>query len=404
MASIKVAMIAPPWLPIPPGGYGGIENVLDALIPELMKLGVRVELFSVGESTIKASKNHALYETGQYAYIHKPQYDSLPITVAHLVFALHTIRKDGNFDVIHDHNGFLGPLAFAGAPQSLPPFVHTIHGPSFTTPDRLELGIPDNLKMWREYGKVEGLHFVPISQALADAAPKELQPRLLPVVHNMINVDEMPFVAKKSDYFITLARFHPEKGQELAVKACLDLGYNLKMAGAMAGIKEPRKIMMELANPLSSLRGLSDFRYFSDKIFPHLSDQIQNLGEIAGKHKLEVISRAKALLFPIQWDEPFGMAAIEALACGTPVVAMNRGALPEIIEHGVNGFLANNYKELKKYMQLVDQIDPEVCRTSVQQKFSAQKVAQCYLERYKTVIDMAKKAKRRRLARKLVKV
>ncbi|HEU5187475.1 MAG TPA: glycosyltransferase family 4 protein [Candidatus Saccharimonadales bacterium] len=404
MASIKVAMIAPPWLAVPPEGYGGIENVLYALIPELRKLGVKVELFATGDSTLEADKNHSLYETGQYAFIHKPQYDSLPISVAHLLFALNTIREDGSFDVIHDHNGFLGPLAFAGASEDLPPFMHTIHGPSFTTPDRLELGIPDNLRMWREFGKVERVYFVPISQALADAAPKELQPRLLPVVHNMINVEQLPFVAKKDDYFITLARFHPEKGQAMAVKACLDLGYKLRMAGAVAGIKEPRKVIMELANPLSSLRGLNDFRYFSDQIFPHLSRQIRNMGEVGGEEKIKLISRAKALLFPIQWDEPFGMAAIEALACGTPVVAMNRGALPEIIEHGVNGFLANSFSEFKKYMQRIDQIDPAMCRESVTSKFSAEKVAQCYVDRYKTVINLAKRAKVRRMARKLVSV
>ncbi|HSE29298.1 MAG TPA: glycosyltransferase family 4 protein [Candidatus Saccharimonadales bacterium] len=386
---LRVAMIAPPWLPIPPAGYGGIENVLYALIPELMKLGVKIELFATGDTTLKTDKNHWVYKTGQYEYIHKPQYDSLPISVAHMLEAINTIREDGGFDVIHDHNNFLGPLAFAFADKSLPPVVHTIHGPCFTTPDRIAMGIPDNMRMWRRFGTAN-VHFVPISQALADAAPKELKPRLLPVVHNMINVEQFPFVQKKSDYFITLARFHPEKGQAIAVKVCQDLDYKLKMAGAVAGITSPRKLSMELANPLSDFRGTVDFRYYSDRIFPHVADNIEYVGEVAGEHKLRFISKAKALLFPIQWDEPFGMAAIEALACGTPVVSMDRGALPEIIDHGVNGFLAKNYREFKKYTQMVDQIDPVACRESVKRKFSAELVAKCYVERYRTVIALNK--------------
>jgi glycosyltransferase involved in cell wall biosynthesis len=231
------------------------------------------------------------------------------------------------------------------------------------------------------------VHIVPISQALANAAPKELRPRLMPVVHNSVNVNQFPFVADKQDYFITLARFHPEKGQALAVQACLKLGQRLKMLGSVAGIASPKKVLLELANPLSELRGLTDFRYYSDRIFPHLQEGlIEHLGDVSGQAKLDVISNAQALLFPIQWEEPFGMAAIEALACGTPVISMARGALPEIIEHGVNGFLAHNMKEFMQYMRRIDQIDPAACRQSVVRKFSAPVLAKKYLQRYKTVL------------------
>src|SRR4026207_2492601 len=112
---MRIAMLAPPRLPVPPVGYGGIENVLYAIIPELIKLGVKVELFTVGESTLPVTRKHFLYQTGHYAHIHKSQYDSLPISIAHLLFALNTITADGGFDLIHDHNGFLGPMLFAHA-------------------------------------------------------------------------------------------------------------------------------------------------------------------------------------------------------------------------------------------------------------------------------------------------
>jgi glycosyltransferase involved in cell wall biosynthesis len=390
VASLRVAMIAPPWLSIPPSGYGGVENVIAALVPELLKLGAKVELFTTGNSTLPATKTHWLYEEGQYDKIHKPWYDVLPIYNAHLMFALNTILDSGKFDVIHDHSGFLGPTLFSYAHPGLPPIIHTLHGPPFTTPDRLQLGIPDNLPMWKQFRPSNKLFFVGISKALTLNAPKSLQRLLLPCVHNAVDIAQFPFIKKKSDYFVTLARFHPEKGQHIAVRACIDLGHKLKMAGGVGEIMNARKVIMELANPLSKYRSLLDFRYFSDEIFPHLQDGIiEHLGEVTGPRKLDIIGRARALLFPIQWDEPFGMAAIEALACGTPVIAMARGALPEIIEHGVNGFLAKTEKEFRTYMARIDEIDPAECRKSVEERFSAHIMAKGYMERYRTAIQRA---------------
>lgn len=385
---LRVAMIAPPWLPIPPKGYGGIENVLAGLVPELMKLGAEVELFATGDSKIKATKRHWIYKTGQYGQIHKPQYDALPISIAHLQYALNIIKEDGAFDVIHDHNGFIGPLLFYNIDSGLPPVIHTLHGPPFSKPDRRSLDIPDNLLMWRQFKKTKGLRLVPISKALAKAAPRNLKAQLLPAVHNAVIVDDFPFSGKKDDYFITLARFHPEKGQHIAVKACVELGLPLKMAGGVNDIMSAKQLILELGNPLSQYRTDIAFRYFSDNIFPYLEPAwIEHLGEVQGNRKLNLIKKAKALLFPIQWEEPFGMAAIEALACGTPVIAMARGALPEIIEHGVNGFLAKNQTEFKHYMTKIGGIDPAACRASVKQRFSAEIMAKKYLKLYESLIS-----------------
>jgi glycosyltransferase involved in cell wall biosynthesis len=160
------------------------------------------------------------------------------------------------------------------------------------------------------------------------------------------------------------------------------------MAGPVYNLRKKSQVMLEIANPASTYRTFVDFRYFSDKIVSNLySRNIEYVGEVAGEEKIKFISKAKALLSPIQWDEPFGMSIIEALACGTPVVSMARGALPEIIQHGYNGFLAKNYDEFKKYMTMVDQIDPANCRKSVKEKFSARMMAQQYINRYKEVID-----------------
>jgi glycosyltransferase involved in cell wall biosynthesis len=384
---MKIAMVAPPWLPIPPVGYGGIENVLAALIPALMDEGAEVELFTVGETTLKANKNHWLYEKGQYDYIHAPMYDSLPIPMAHTFFAFNTIKAAGDFDVIHTHNGFVDLLASAYV-SGLPPILHTLHGPPFTTPDRLALNLADSTLMWEQIGKSfsKSLNVVGISKALMANAPRELKRILLKPVHNGINPSDFPFVAKKDDYFVTLARSHPDKGQGIAVRLCHELGYRLRLAGVVADMARPKQVLMELANPLSKYRGLADFRYFSDQIFPYLNGNIEYVGDVSGQNKLDFLGRAKALLFPIQWDEPFGMAPVEALACGTPVVSMARGALNEIIQHGVNGFLARTEAEFKHYMQRVDEIDPAACRKSVEDNFSARHMAREYIKRYKTLI------------------
>lgn len=390
--AIRVAMIAPPWLPIPPSGYGGVENVLNGLVPALMRLGVEVVLFTVGDSKIRASAKHWVYQTGQFSEIHKPSYDAMAVYVAHLLKALEVIREDGQFDIIHDHNTCVGPLVFAYAENCLPPAIHTIHNPPFTTDDYKRPGIPDNRPMWRQLAKTaKRLHLVGISRAMDDAAPKEVRHLMLPPVHNAVVVDDFPFVSKKSDYFITLARFHPEKGQHIAIRACQKLGFKLKMAGNVGDISTKQRLMLELANPLSPYRSLTDFRYYSDHIYPHTLDpSIEYMGEVSGQHKLEFISHAKALLFPIQWEEPFGMAPIEAMASGTPVVAMARGAMPEIIEHGVNGFLAKNEKEFTQYVERVGEIDPVACRQSVEKNFSAEIMAERYLAHYKTVIGQSK--------------
>ena len=388
---MKIAMIAPPWLPVPPVGYGGIENVLAVLIPALMEQGAHVELFTVGDTTIKATRNHVLYPEGQYNYIHHPMYESLPIPAAQTFFALNKVLAAGDFDVIHSHNDLTDILAAAYA-NDLPPVVHTLHGPPFTTPDRLELGLPDNLPLWKQLGasqrltRQKNLFIVCISQTLAGNAPRGLRPLLLRPVHNGVDPTQFPFVSKKSDYFVTLARSHPDKGQGIAARVCSKLGLKLKLAGVVGSMNRPKQVMLELANPLSRYRSLIDFRYFSDEVFPYLDDTIEYVGDLSGQNKLDFLSHARALLFPIQWEEPFGMAPIEALACGTPVVAMARGALPEIIEHGVNGFLAKNEVEFEHYMLRVDEIDPAACRKSVEDKFSAECMAYEYLKRFNTAI------------------
>lgn len=390
---LRIAMIAPPWLAIPPFGYGGIENVLDVLLPALNQLNIEVELFTIKKTKLKCAKQHYLYNDEQYRYIHQPIYESLPILLAHTMFALNHIRQSGNFDIIHDHNGFIGPFLASLKDNTLPPILHTLHGPPFSINDINETikvsSVPSNLPMWQELAKSKptNLGLVCISELMHRKAPKNLRPFLLEPIHNGVNPNNFLYSNQKEDYFLTLARSNPDKGQAIAVKICRELKYNLKLAGLVCDMTKPKQVMLELANPLSKYRVMPDFRYFSDQIFPYLNSKIKYIGDVGGVKKLSILSKAKALLFPIQWDEPFGMAPIEALACGTPVIAMAKGALPEIIEHGVNGFLAKNESEFKKYMTLINTIKPSDCRKSVEKKFSAETMANKYLTSYKTLLS-----------------
>lgn len=387
MAKLRVAMMAPPWLKIPPKGYGGIEYVVNGLVVELKKLDVDVELFTVGETAIPGIKTHFYYEKGQYNHISMPLYDVVTIPVTQILFSLNYIREAGDFDIIHDHNGFLGPAITAYLdPRYFPRVLHTTHGP-FSNDAMVANGMPDNRPTYAQFTNNEHLFFNGISKAQMLDAPKELSSRIVDVVYNAIDTSEYPFESEKDNYFITLARFARDKGQAKAAKYCEELGLKLRMAGVIDGIDDPRRLLVELANVNSTHRNNADFLYYRDDILPRLiPGQIDYIGSVSGNQKMKFINKARALLFPIDWEEPFGLAVIEALACGTPVVAMHRGALPEIIEHGYNGFLAKTENEFKEYMLRVKEIKPENCRESVERKFSAKVMAQQYLDRYQQII------------------
>lgn len=391
---LRVAVIAPPWLAMPVDGYGGIELVVQNLVLGLKAQGVDVELFANGARTIQGITTHSLYKTEQFDHIYKPYFESYPIVQAHLLYAFNKIKEDGNFDVIHSHVPHVGPSFWAMATEdkALPPVLSTFHGPPFSAVSD-EIGASYNTDDLLQVKEFNRFYAACISNAMTETAPKMVKPRLLPAVHNAINPDEFPFFATKKNYFVTMARFSPYKGQHLAIKGALKHKAQLRMAGPVADITSGQRLLFELANPISSYRGNDQFRYYSDKIYPHVvrNRKITYSGNLTGKRKLKFISHAKALLFPIMWDEPFGMAVIEALACGTPVVAMNRGAMPEIITHGVTGFLANTEEEFIEYMGRVDEIDPYACRQSVVDKFSVDAMAGSYIDRYKKVIARAKK-------------
>jgi glycosyltransferase involved in cell wall biosynthesis len=389
---LKVAMMAPPWLSIPPEGYGGIEYVVHYLCVELRKMGVEVELFSVGDTTTPVDKLHWYYENGQYRHIHKLLYDSITLPITQVLYSLRQVKGNG-FDIIHDHNGFMGPAAMAYLDHDLfPPVLHTMHGP-FSNDEMVNKGMPDNRPMYSQFGLNDRLFFNGISEAQLKGAPDALRPRLVGAVHNAINVEERKYTAEKGDYFINCGRISRDKGIEVGARLCGELGYKFKIAGLVSGIDNPRKLLIELANANSSYHSHPDFVYYREQVLPELiPGQIEFIGSIFGAEKDRLLGGARGYLFPIDWEEPFGVAVIDSLVCGTPVVAMRRGAIPEIIQHGVNGWLADDEAEFKKYMQRVDEIDPAACRKSVEEHFSAPVMAERYLKLYEQIIEKSRRA------------
>lgn len=393
---LKVAIIAPPWLALPVKGYGGIELVLEGLVSALKKHGdIEVELFANGERKLKGVVTRSLFKKDQFEHIYEPYFESYTIVRAHLEFAYNYIKKAGDFDIIHDHTPHIGPafwsMASANNPK-LPPILHTFHGPPFVGADAKNFGSVYNTADIEQIEDFGSFYASCISNVMTKTAPKNIQPRLVEAVHNGVDIDSFPYIEHKQNYFITMARFAPYKGQHIAVQAAAKLKKRLRMAGNVGDITSNRRLLFELANPLSHYRNDEQFVYYSDKILPYVlrNPRITYSGSLSGKAKLRFLSEAKALLFPITWEEPFGMSVIEALACGTPVIAMNRGAMPEIIEHGVTGFLANTQEEFEEYMLRIDEINPANCRASIQKDFSTVAMAKNYVKSYKEVIKRAK--------------
>ncbi|HJP81216.1 MAG TPA: glycosyltransferase [Candidatus Saccharimonadales bacterium] len=384
---MKIAMIAPPWLSTYPGCYYGIENVVHNLTSSLTDMGHEVVLFGVGGSTTKASKRYWYHKEDQYHHIHRPWYEALPIISSHILYSLNIIRNAGDFDIIHDHNSFTGPSMMAFANGDLPPILHTLHEP-FTDERKVVKGLPDNRMLFEEMKHARRLFFTGVSESQLRGMPKELKRRMVKLVHNGVDPSDYLYSDKKRDYYLTVGRVANDKGQGIAAKLANELGVKYKFAGTVGSlIKTKKQLEKELEEPCEEASNSPDFRYFRDKILKYLvPGQIEYLGAIYGQRKMKLFAEAKAFLAPITWEEPFGIAIIDALACGTPVVAMRRGAFPEIIEHGRNGFLADTEAQFKKYMQRVDEIDPAECRRSVEEKFSARKMAEEYIKRYHEVI------------------
>ena len=374
--TLTVLINAGPWLPVPPPDYGGIENVLATLIPELRSRGVEVVLCTVEESTIAVDDRRCAFPDGQFGRLAGPYGQVMGITHAHMATVLETLRERPEIDLVHDHLEVVGPSVLGALDGERPPVLQTLHW--------------DLRKHPEFYGTFDGggrVFFNAVSHAQLATAPGNLRDQSIGVVHLGVDLATHPFRHGKGEEFLILGRVTAYKGQDLAARLCKELGVPLVMAGPVAGVPAPGELAAALGDPASRLHGYDDVRYYLDSVQPFEDgDAIRWVGTVGGEEKTALIGRARAVLMPISWEEPGATAAIEALACGTPVIATRRGALPEIIEHGVNGFLADDEAELAGYMLRAGEIDPAACRRSVTERFSAEVMAEGYLRLYREVL------------------
>jgi glycosyltransferase involved in cell wall biosynthesis len=344
---MRIAIVSPPWFPVPPTGYGGIEWIVWLLAEGLTAQGHEVTLFASGDSRTSA-KLEAVYPTAPSELIGR--------TMPDLRHLLHALEQAGDFDVINDHTG---PLGAALGELVETPVVHTVHGPLDGEPG----------KVYEAIGRVApgvGL----ISLSLNQRRPK---PDLNWVanVPNALDLEHYPCHPHKGDYLLYLGRMNHEKGAHRAVAVAMELGLPLKLAGKA---REPR-----------------EQAYFEEFIEPHLGHGIEYLGEVNHGMKVELLQNARCTLFPIEWEEPFGLVMIESMACGTPVIATRHGAVPEVIEEdGRGGLIVDNWREMPAALERADEIDPRECRRYAEEGFAPERMVADYLGAYEKAASSAR--------------
>ena len=340
---LRIAVIAPVWFPVPPTGYGGIEWVVWLLADGLVEAGHDVTLFASGDSRTKA-KLSAVFETAPSARIGQ--------TLPELHHCLACYVRAAEFDVINDHSG-LPAAAIGGLIDA--PVLHTVHGPLDG----------EGGAIYELIAQVApGVRLISISMNQRKPKPH------LPWVANCPNALDFslyPVKPHRGDYLLFLGRMSPDKGCHRAIDVAITAGLPLKIAG-------------KKREPLEQ-------QYFSEYVAPHLSDTIEYLGEVTHGEKVELLQNARATLFPIEWEEPFGLVMIESMACGTPVIATNRGAVPEVIEHGRSGIIVDDYRDMAAALEEADTLDPHELVRYAQERFSPERMVADYLRAFRTVLD-----------------
>jgi glycosyltransferase involved in cell wall biosynthesis len=345
---VRIAMVSPPWYPVPPEGYGGIERVVGLLCEELRRLGHRVTLFAPeGSSGADEVVCHAPLEwVGEIG---------APYRLETYLLRVHRALRDLDVDVIHDHNEAMGALVAALARPRVP-VVATMHG-----------AIPPDLGTFL----VEAtglLHLVAVSKAqraqACDAPWVATVPNAVDIVGDP-GLDGPP-----REYLLELARINRDKGQHLAIAAARAAGLPLVLAG-------------KLDRP-PGMR-----RYFAEEIEPHLGNGVTWVRDVAAQRRVDLLAGAVAMLFPLQWEEPFGLAMAEAMVCGTPVIAFPRGAACEVVEEGVTGFLVDSVEAMADAVHRVDEIDRQRCAATARERFAPSRMAEAYERVYRELCGNA---------------
>lgn len=340
---LSIGMLAPPWVPVPPVAYGGTELMVDTLSRGLVAAGHAVHLFATGDSTCPVDRDALFVEADP---------DRMGVTVLeirHVAAAYEYFDRVG-VDVVHDHT--IAGVFFDGRPSELP-VVTTCHGPFDE----------DLTDLYRRASSRVGL--IAISHDQAQRAPADVPIRA--VIPHGIDLDRYPFSEACDDHFLFLGRMHEHKGVAPAIRAARAAGERVVIAAKM--------------------RGPEERRYFATEVEPLLGDDAVYIGEADQPTKVDLLQRAKALINPISWPEPFGLVMVEAMACGTPVVGYPGGAAAEIVDHGVTGYLATSEPDLVEGLRTVGRIDRRECRAAVRRSYSADRMAADHVALYRSLVE-----------------
>ncbi len=327
---LRIGMLAPPWFTLPPSGYGGIEAMVAGLVDGLVARGHEVTLVGAGEDKTAAQRFHAVFPEPPSSRLGEP----LP-EVLHAAAAAALFEQD-ELDVIHDHT-LAGPLLARGRAA---PTVVTAHGPVLGEPGDYLVALGPTVDV------------VAISWA-----QRRLRPEVnwLTTVHNGIDVASFPVGKGDGGYLLFLGRFTPDKGAHLAIDVAQATGRRLVLAGKVNEAAEKA--------------------YFLEAVAPRLGRGIEYVGEADAATKRELLGAAEALLFPVCWEEPFGLVMVEAMACGTPVVALRRGSVPEIVTDGETGFVVDSLDGLVRAVAAVESLERRRCRSRAELFDNARMVA-----------------------------
>jgi len=344
MKKMKIALLAPIWIPVPPRTYGGIELMLSSLTEELVNRDYDITLFASGDSKTSA-RLIPLTEKG--IWLQK----ELRSPHAYITTAIERIsRHQDSFDLFHNHfDFFMFPLCLS----KTIPILTTLHRPMD----------PVTIQAYKTYKEIK---FCAISHDQRLSAEENGIP-ILDVVHNGIAPEKYIFKETAGNYFMYLGRINKEKGIVDAINASREAEVKLLVAGNIVGGDE--------------------WNYFQHEVQPLLNEEnINFVGQLDFNEKVRLLGGAKALLFPIDRREPFGLVMIEAMACGTPVIAYRRGSVPEVIQDGKTGFIVETKEEMIEAIKKIDTIKRKDCRIHVEQNFTLKQMVDKYEKIYKKLI------------------
>lgn len=341
---MKIALISPIAWRTPPTHYGPWENIASLLCEGLVKRGIDVTLFATKDS-LTAGKLRTVCPRGyeEDKTIEPKVWECLHIS--------EVFEHADEFDLIHNNFDFL-PLSYSSLVNT--PLLTTIHGFSSSA----------IMPVYEKYNNKT--HYVSISNS--DRSEKL---NYIATVYHGINLEQFTFRKEEGDYLLFFGRMHIDKGAKEAIQIAKAFGKKLIMAGI-----------------------IQDQDYFDNEISPHFSKDIAYIGSVGPEKRDELLGGAYALLHPIFFAEPFGLSVVESMACGTPVVAFNKGSMPELIENGKNGFIVTDVKEAVVALGKISKIDRQCCRDTVEKKFSVERMVDDYIKVYQQIISKDVKTRR----------